>query len=332
MHHLEQLFRHGDEVFALGGIGIECRAGDVERSLLREQAKVERLDVAGRLAEQRHDSERRQAVERLQEGVLADGIIDHRHLLAFRDLFNAFDEILARIDDRVGAAMGLREFCFLVAADGADDGSAEMLCPLAQDRADAAGGRMQQDGVAGFDAVGLPDQILRRQALQHHRRRGLVVDAIGQLEQAIGGYQSRLGVGAHRRGAIRDAIARLQIRDARADLFDDAGALAAEAARQLDRIKPRAVIDVDEIQTDRGVADAGLPGTRLADIDLFPGQNFGPTGSMKADSVRHGILLRGEMTTGRRARWWKGLGAAGLPGNMITICADPADRNSLPAT
>src|SRR5665647_784768 len=39
----------------------------------------------------------------------------------------------------------------------------------------AAGGVQQQNGVAGFDAIGLADQILLRQALQHHGGGGLVV-------------------------------------------------------------------------------------------------------------------------------------------------------------
>ena len=154
---------------------------------------------AGRLPEQRGDAERRQAIQRFEERVLADGIVDHRHLLAAGDLVDAFDEILARVDDGVGAAMGLGELGLFVAADGADHGGAEMLGPLAEDQADAAGRGMQQDGVAGFDAIGLADQILRGQALQHHGGGGLVVDAVGQLEQAIGRDQPRFGIGADRR-------------------------------------------------------------------------------------------------------------------------------------
>ena len=197
--------------------------------------------------------------------------------------------------------MGLREFCFLVAADGADDGSAEMLCPLAQDRADAAGGRMQQDGVAGFDAISLADQVLHRQAFQHHRRRRLVVDAIGQLEQAIGGNQSRLGIGAERRGTVCNAIARLQISDAGSDFFDHARGLAAQAAWQLHRIKSGAIIDVDEVQSDRGVADARLPGTGLADAYFLPDEDIGSAGAVKADGVRHGTTSSGQVTKGIKA-------------------------------
>ena len=164
-----------------------------------------------------------------------------------------------------------------------------MLGPLRQDQADAAGGGMQQDGFAGFDAIGLADQILHRQALQHHRRRGLVVDAVGQFDQAIGRDQPRLGIGADRGGAIGDAVARLQIGDAGADFLDHAGRLAAETARQLARINAGAIVDVDEVQSDRGVANPRLARTGLAELDLLPDQNLGTTGLVKADRMRHGV-------------------------------------------
>src|SRR5260221_10037415 len=43
-HHVEQLFRHGNQILALGGIGVQRRAVYVERSLLRQQAEGERFD------------------------------------------------------------------------------------------------------------------------------------------------------------------------------------------------------------------------------------------------------------------------------------------------
>jgi len=60
----------------------------------------------------------------------------------------------------------------------------------------------------------------------------------------------------------------------------------------LRRIKPRAVVDVDEVQADRGVADASLARTGLADRDFLPDQNFGTAGFVKANGVgRHGSVL-----------------------------------------
>src|SRR3954470_16309353 len=83
---VEQLTCHRDQAFTLGGVGEQRRPGDVERALLREQTEIERLDGGGRRTEQRGDSEWREAVERLQERILADGVIDHRYLLAASDL------------------------------------------------------------------------------------------------------------------------------------------------------------------------------------------------------------------------------------------------------
>jgi hypothetical protein len=43
----------------------------------------------------------------------------------------------------------------------------------------------------------------------------------------------------------------------------------------LRRIDAGAVVDVNKVQADRGVADARLTGTALAELDLLPDQNLG---------------------------------------------------------
>jgi hypothetical protein len=180
----------------------------------------------------------------------------------------------------------------LVAADGADHGDAEMLGPLAEDQADAARRSMEQNGLAGFDTISLADEILHRQTLQHHRRGRFVVNAVGQLDQAIGWNQPLLGIGAGRCASIGDAVAGFQIGDIRPDLLDNPSRLAAEPARQCDRIKSRAVVDVDKVQSHRRMPDARFAPTGVAQFDFLPDQNFWPAGFMKADGVRHGIIPR----------------------------------------
>ena len=95
------------------------------------------------MPEQCRDAERRQAVQRFQKRVLADGVVNHRHFLAAGDLIDALHEILAGVNDGVSAAMRLRELRLLVAADDADHGGAKMFCPLAEDQADSAGRGVQ---------------------------------------------------------------------------------------------------------------------------------------------------------------------------------------------
>src|SRR5260221_6402617 len=48
---VEELLRHGDEIRALGGVGVESWPREVERALAGEDVDVERLDLAGRRAE-----------------------------------------------------------------------------------------------------------------------------------------------------------------------------------------------------------------------------------------------------------------------------------------
>ena len=184
--------------------------------------------------------------------------------------------------------MSFGERGLLVIADRTDDGSAEMLCPLREDQADAAGCGMEQDRVAGFDTIGLPDQILRRQALEHHGSRGLVIDAVRQLEQAVGGDQPLLRIGTDRRGPIGNPIAWFQVGDPAADLLDHARSLASKPVRQGQRIKARAIVDVEKVEPHGGMADARLPSAGLADLDFLPDKNLGPAGFVDADGVRHG--------------------------------------------
>ena len=75
-----------------------------------------------------------------------------------------------------GAAVRLGDLGLLVGADGADHRDAERPRPLAGDQADAAGGRVVEDGLAALERIDLAEQVLRRHALHHQRRGGAVAD------------------------------------------------------------------------------------------------------------------------------------------------------------
>ena len=185
------------------------------------------------------------------------------------------------------AAMGLGEFGFLVAADGADDGRTQRLGPLARDEADPAGRGMEQDGVAFLDLVGLPDQVLGRHALEHHRGRLLIGDAVRQHDQAIRRHDPHLRIGALGAARIGNAITDLYVSDARTDRLDHAGRLCTKAAWQGGRIRARAHIGVDIVEADGRVPDTGFSRPWLADVDLLPDENLGPSGLMEANCVGH---------------------------------------------
>ncbi len=59
-------------------------------------------------------------------------------------------------------------------------------------------------------AIGLAQQVAGRHALQHHGGGGDVVDGVGQLDEAIGGDEPLVGIGAEDT-RIGDAVADLEV-------------------------------------------------------------------------------------------------------------------------
>ena len=188
-------------------------------------------------------------------------------------------------------AVRLGELRLLLRAHGADRGHAELLQPLTGDEADAAGRGVPQHRVALLHLVGGMDQVVHRQALQHHRRRLLVADALGHLHHAVGGHDARFAVRARQAG-IGDPIAFLQILYARTHGVDHAGAFIAGDRRDLHRIKPGALVGVDEVDADGGVPDSHLSRAGVAHRHVVDLQHFGPALLVKTDCLGHACFSR----------------------------------------
>src|SRR5262249_20145617 len=143
-------------------------------------------------------------------------------------------------------------------------------------------------------------------------------DALGDLDEPVRGHDADLSVGAGRPAGVGHAVARLNVRDVRPDRLHDAGGLAAQARRQWQRVEAGAMVCVDEVYPDGGVADAGLALAGLADLDVLPLHDFGHTGLAYADGFWHGAASF-ESTVpasivGARVRAGRGFpGAARLP-------------------
>src|SRR6185437_5253104 len=136
-------------------------------------------------AEAGEHAERSQAIERGREGRLADAVVGDGALGPLGDFGDTGWEVLRRIVDDVVGAAALGDLRFGRRADGSDDGGAEMLAPLAENLADAAGRGVDEDEVAGLYAIGLAQQVLGGEALQHHRRRLLIADIVRQLDEVL---------------------------------------------------------------------------------------------------------------------------------------------------
>ena len=87
---------------------------------------------------------------------------------------------------------------------------------------------MEENRVALLHREGLAQEKLHRQTLQRHRRGGLEVDVVGDLDQPVGRQDALLGVGALR-PEIGDPVAWFHMRHAGADGDHGAGALARRA-------------------------------------------------------------------------------------------------------
>src|SRR5439155_15741780 len=94
----------GEQVFTRGHVMEERGPGDEERAA-GEEGGVEGRDRSRRLPEERDHAQRLQAVERAEQGVLADRVVDDAHALAAGDVANPVDEPLPRIDTHVLAAV-----------------------------------------------------------------------------------------------------------------------------------------------------------------------------------------------------------------------------------
>jgi hypothetical protein len=122
-------------------------------------------------------------------------------------------------------AMRLRQLGLAGVADRADHGGAAPLGPLRRDHADAAGRGLDQHGVAGAQRPHPLEQHMGRQAAHQHCGGDVKADRIGQADGAVGRQQAVLGVAAGGQPGIGDAVALVEMIDARPDPLDRASAL-----------------------------------------------------------------------------------------------------------
>ncbi len=89
---------------------------------------------------------------------------------------------------------------------------------------------MHKNCVSRLDVEATAHQILRCQTLQHHRRGGLEVDGVGQVNQVVHRHDALFGIGPECLD-IGHAIARREAGDALADREDLPSALLARSER-----------------------------------------------------------------------------------------------------
>ena len=254
---------------ALRRIGDEAWTGQEQAALGREHAEIDRRHRARGIAVAHHHAKRCEAIEAGREGVAADTVIDDGHHRASGDVPHA-----ARRCPLAPAAHGLPRGCRRwppsPVRNDTDDRRAQMLRPLAHDKADAAGGRIDQDRVARQDLIRAVQQVLRGEAGHHHACGGLEGDARRQPDQPIGRHDAALGIGSERHRGIGHAVALGEIRDTRTEADDGAGRFHAGRHRQRRLVEATAEVDVDEVEADGRMLDQDLPRSGIGRGHLLP--------------------------------------------------------------
>ncbi len=155
---------------------------------------------------------------------------------------------------------------------------------------------MKEDRFVTLQTICLSKKILDRQPFEHHRCGLLEADRLRDLDDGGSRHRARLSVGADRALRIRDAIAFLQAHHFRADRIDDAGAFEAKAVWQRVRIQAGAVVNVDEIQTDRVLTDSHLARPRIGHVGFDQFNDFGT--AVRADHDRFRLHVTSSFDTG----------------------------------
>ena len=138
------------------------------------------------------------------------------------------------------------------------------LPQLAQEQADAAGRRMHEDRLARAHRVRAMQQVLRRHALQHQRRRRLVADVVGQRDDVRGGdacarRRTRRAAARHRRRGRPAAGAR---RPAPTSITVPAASMPGGAGGSSIAVAAGAHVDVDVVDADGRVPDPHFAAAR----------------------------------------------------------------------
>ncbi len=250
----------------------------------------ERLHRAGGLAEVDQVAARGQAGQGIVEGVLADGVVGHVHAAAVGELLDGVHHVLFPVENHMVAAVAAGAFGFVLAADGADHGGAQVARPLAQQLPDPAGGGLDQDDAALADREDVGEQDAGGEAAHHHAGHQHVVDVVRQAHQPAGVDQALVGVGAVVAGGIGDPVAGGEGGDALAHRFHHAGGFQPGNARQRQGlVEPGAHVDVVEVDADGGLLETHLAGAGLTHRDRFRPQHLRPARFVHDHRCRHGV-------------------------------------------
>ena len=153
---------------------------------------------------------------------------------------------------------------------------------------------MEQNGLAALEFIGLTQQVLHGQTLEHHPGGGFEADLVRQLHQIGFRQDVQFAVGAQRAAAVRDAVTDLEPCNVAAHRLNNACTFRAQAGRQGWRcVEAAAEIGVDEIQADSLVGYAHLIRAGRGGFVINKLEYFGTAVGAELDTLCHLPALLG---------------------------------------
>jgi hypothetical protein len=141
---------------------------------------------------------------------------------------------------------------------------------------------MYEAGIAWLQRVDRGREVMSGQALQHHRGGDVRADVIRDRDEPVRRGNGELGIRALE--VVRDhPVTDTHIRDAGTDGGHRAGSLLARRERESRLVDPRAVVDLDEVDSDRLdlYEDLARPGDGI--VDRLDAKHLGTTGLADAN-------------------------------------------------
>ncbi|MNT20076.1 hypothetical protein D3C72_1553700 [compost metagenome] len=166
---------------------------------------------------------------------------------------------------------------------------AQMLRPCAHELPQGTRRAINQYPRALADLPGSLEQVLGRDALEQHRRSGIVAKSIRQLDQALCRKQPRTRVCAQGAGGVTHAVTHLQARHPRANGGDRCGPFQPQPRRQRNRNRPFALADIQRVDADGGLRKQYLAQPWRRKMHLFHLHDIRRTGAVNSNRYGHGF-------------------------------------------
>src|ERR1019366_93200 len=215
--------------------GFQQRQQSLEMSAVAFDVGTQGLDIVARRLEavrRRRDPHQFPAglKHRVAAGadITADGVEHH-----VADRTDGGEILAVVVDHTVGTEAA--DIGVITGAGGRDHGGAEMLGKLHGKSGDAAGATLDQNGLTRFELRGIFNCRERGEADEPERRRLGMVERSGLLgdERGLDGDFFRVGAFDALVGHAEHGVADFEVSDARTDLADEAGKVAAENVRKV---------------------------------------------------------------------------------------------------